>query len=307
MVNSLLIKAIKKPSLAFYRVKRKIGNEIEDFIRFYLQKPIWNRDVNEKEIRIAGLRRTGNHAVTTWIKEQIEDYWYINNINAKENPFRYKYQNLSRYFPQHKWTIEHYKKEAKILTPKKYLLYSYEDYPLSEIFHQDFEKKHDLYLGKSKKRYDLLILRDPFNLFASRFKKDMMNVHDPNGDFVEYWLDYAKEFLGETNYLKHNKICINYNIWNKDRDYREEIALKLGLEFTDKGFNTVSKAAGGSSFDGQNLNGKANLMDVDNRWKHFINNPLYIKIFENQAILEYSEKIFGHIPETEALLMAKKI
>lgn len=37
---------------------------------------------------------------------------------------------------------------------------------------------------------------------------------------IDLWIDYAKEYLGETNYLKHNKICINYNQWFADVEYQ---------------------------------------------------------------------------------------
>ena len=50
------------------------------------------------------------------------------------------------------------------------LIYSYEDFPLDQVASDKFEHNHDLYLGKSAIRYDLLIIRDPFNLFASRLK-----------------------------------------------------------------------------------------------------------------------------------------
>ncbi|MDY7013362.1 MAG: hypothetical protein SVX43_07095 [Cyanobacteriota bacterium] len=302
---ALYQKILSNPSLAFRRAKRMLGNQMEDAIREIAQRHIWSEVINQKEIRVVGLRRTGNHAVLTWIKKQEEGVvWAINNVKARENPYRYKYQNLMEFFPKNKWAIERFKKQAKgELTPKDCLIYNYEDYALETAISREFEEKHDLYLGKSKKRYDLLIMRDPFNLLASRLKKKYMPTKDKEKNCVDLWIEYAKEYVGETQYLKYNKICVNYNQWTKDIDYRQQIAQQLDLEFSDAGINTVSGCGGGSSFEGRALDGQATQLDVGNRWKHFCENDVYRQLFDNEELWFYSEKIFGHIPGTETLRM----
>ncbi|WP_293124224.1 hypothetical protein [Okeania sp. SIO1I7] len=186
------------------------------------------------------------------------------------------------------------------------MIYSYEYFSLEQIASDKFERNHDLYLGKSATRYDLLIIRDPFNLFASRLKisskaAHFLSVNSPNKTMIDLWIDYAKEYLGETNYLKHNKVCVNYNQWFTDVEYRRNIADKLQMEFSDVGINKVAGQGGGSSFEGKEFDGKATSMDVLNRWKKVADNPQY-KQFFNQEILKYSERIFGHIPGTESLI-----
>ena len=119
---------------------------------------------------------------------------------------------------------------------------------------------------------------------------------------VDLWIDYAKEYLGETNYLKHNKVCINYNQWFADIEYRREIAEKLQVKFSDAGIDKVTVFGGGSSFEGKQFDGKATSMDVLNRWHKFCDYPQY-KQFFNEEVLKYSEKIFGHIPGTESFLI----
>ena len=130
------------------------------------------------------------------------------------------------------------------------MIYSYEDYVVQQVTNDwIFNIKHDLYFGKSASRYDLIIIRDPFNLLASRLQRHKKFLEDPNYQenylsvsrrnyllarysnktMVELWIDYAQEYLGETNYLQHNKICINYNQWFADIDYRQEIADKLEM------------------------------------------------------------------------------
>ena len=74
----------------------------------------------------------------------------------------------------------------------------------------------------------------------------------------------ARFFL--KNYLKHNKICINYNQWFFDIEYRQKIAKKLQMEFSDAGIDIVLGLGGGSSFDGKQFDGQATSMNVLNRY-----------------------------------------
>ena len=181
------------------------------------------------------------------------------------------------------------------------MLYGYEDYSLKEIFSDRFEKKHDIYLGKSAKRYDVLILRDPFNLLASRLKKNFRDVKTAEKTAVALWLEYAREYLGETSYLKHHKICINYNQWFGDESYRKNLLDRLGIAYVNQGLGQVGTWGGGSSFDGTEFKGQEDKMDLLGRWKHFADDPEYRKLFHNDQLMAYSEKIFGKIPGTEIL------
>ena len=296
----------KRLHLLAYQIKCQINNEIEDFQRTLKAKKDSNiKIINQQDIRIAGLRRTGSHAIISWIVEQKKQQGsilHLNNLKVDRNPYRYKGQNLIYYHPEHKWAIEQYKKQGKgNFIPRDCLIYSYEDYPLERIFTQYFENRHDLYLGKTKQRYDLLIIRDPFNLLASRLKNNFLPVKSKQYSFVDLWIQYAKEYLGETNYLKHNKVCVNYNSWTNSLEYRRELAQKLDIEFSDVGINKVHGCGGGSSFDGTRMDGRADQMRVTDRWKHFVNNQSYREVFKNQELLEYSKKIFGHIQGTEVL------
>ncbi|MDY7004751.1 MAG: hypothetical protein SWX82_12545 [Cyanobacteriota bacterium] len=171
--KSLIVKALKKPNLALKKGKRFLAHNVEDFIRIITQQHKLSEIVNQKEIRVVGMKRTGNHAVINWVKNQHNgEVGFINNVLANQNPYRYKYENLRDKFPEHKWAIENNRKQAQgNFIKRDCLIYSYEDFPLEQIASDKFERHHDLYLGKSATRYDLLIIRDPFNLFASRLKK----------------------------------------------------------------------------------------------------------------------------------------
>nr|WP_293093744.1 hypothetical protein [Okeania sp. SIO2F4] len=148
------------------------------------------------------MRRTGNHAIINWMRKRHHgEVWHLNKVPVKRNPYRFLYEH----YPQEKLRRE----ASGDFLKKDCLIYSYEDYELEQIASQSFENKHDIYLGKSAVRYDVLILRDPFNLMASRLKKDYMTVRNKNKTIVDLWIFYAQEYLGETQYLKNNKVVCN--------------------------------------------------------------------------------------------------
>jgi hypothetical protein len=245
--------------------------------------------------------RTGNHAIINWLRSQVKGkVFHINNLIVDENPYRYKYYNLLDFYPQHKTRIKNYRLQAEgNLVTRDCLIYSYEDYDLNRVFSDRFEKKHDLYLGKTERRHDIIIVRDPFNLIASRLKSNMIRVKDSRQNFIYLWIAYAKEHVGETDYLKHNKLCINYNQWCSDIDYRRSIADRLNLEFSDAGIDKIASHGGGSSFDRNNPDIKASEMDTGNRWKYYVDDPYYRKLVRNRELLFYARQIFGDDLVTE--------
>lgn len=311
---------LKDPKRAQSAIRKGVDRlrnqfEVEDNFRSLETINSTSCIVNEKEIRIVGLRRSGNHAVINWIrKQQAGETFYINNVRLKENPFRAVYQDQIRKSKNPSlpgWRtedIDRWQREAEgEFSIKKCLLYSYEDQPIDQLSDRNFDKKHDLYFGKSKARYDLIIMRDPFNLFASRLRAnqksealpdqfDFMRVKSRKSSLPQMWIDYAQEYLNETNYLQHTKVPVNYNLWSTDPDYRCQIAEKLDLDFTDAGFDDVMTNGGGSSFDGIALNGKASEMSVLERWKHFAEDPRFRALIDDERLLDYSTKIFGAIP-----------
>jgi hypothetical protein len=302
-MTSLLLKALRSPHKAVQKAMVLLDHQRQDWVRSRTQAAQFSQVINQREIRIVGLRRTGNHAIITWVREQATGTdRHLNNLIPLENPFRYKYEHLRDYYPQYDKEAERYRQEAiGNFVAKDWFLYSYEDHDLGQITSPRFEQKHDLYVGHSEIRYDLLILRDPFNLFASRYKNNYLDVAAPGKSMVDLWIDYAKEFVNETNYLTHNKLCVSYNRWAMDKAYRQQIAEQLGLAFTDAGINKVGSWGGGSSFEGQAFRDRAREMDVTNRWKHFLDQPDYCALFQRPELWHYSEQIFGHIPGTEAL------
>ena len=284
------------------KLKHNVDYFLDDTKRLLLQPFSSSGYINQKEIKVVGLRRSGNHGIIIWLRRHYQQkIWHLNNVSPFKNPYRQLYHHYS--------DKERLKQEALgNFSPKECLIYNYENYTLESIVNSKCEKNHDLYLGKSANRYDLLILRDPYNMFASLRKgqlqtnnKNYCKTYPKNRESItQLWLNYAKEFLEETNYLQQKRVMVNYNQWVSNLDYRKSISQELDLNFCDAGFNVVKNYGGGSSFDGTKFNAKADKMDVLNRWQEFVNDEEYRKMF-NKEIIEYSQKIFGYIEGTEAL------
>lgn len=268
-----------------------------------------NDVVNKNEFRVVGMSRSGNHAIINWIISQLQGrYCFLNCAEPKTNPFF-----TARPLEQDKTYRVNYQDfdlEAERrgdFSKKDYLIHSYEDCFLGMLNNKAFDEQHDSFLGPSRRKEDIIILRDPFNLFASRKKSGLFNrkkgaKNKPVTPLtaVRIWKQHAREAIGEKKYLRHKRTFINYNLWTYDYGYRKNIAAALGLHFTDTGIEDVSSCAGGSSFDGLKFTNQAKSMKVLERWKHYADDPDYINIFDDEMI-SLSNKIFGHIPDEELL------
>lgn len=266
---------------------------------------------NNCEIRVFALRRSGHHAIMDWIMNQFTGrYCFLNDCQGFGNPFekcRPTNSRIASRFVMHNhlfWDRE----KSGMLSKKGLLLYNYEDRPFHEIIHGEFEKNREKWLGRSEKKHDVLVLRDPFNLLASKLRWAYGVKYRPSMESlpvtVQIWKEQAREFLGETGYLS-NKILINYNSWFSSREYRMGAADKLGLTFTDKGINEVSKwgpSTWGDSFDGLTFDGNAIQMKVLERWKNYRNDSFFKDLVSDDELVVLSGRIFGEIPGVKEFL-----
>ena len=263
--------------------------------------------VNKVEIRFAGLQRSGNHAFINWIFNQTSGRkCLLNWVMSETNPFfSFHKKSTARELQKNFYKDFNIPMEKMgFFSKKDLLIYTYEDDFLEKVGSNNFEACHGRWVGRSGKRFDLIIVRDPFNLTASRLKRDddkienrySCRIESERNTYISLWRQYAKEYLGITNYLKHNKICVNYNRWFAEKPYREEIAGRLGLEFTDKGMEEVVHVGGGSSFDNTGYDSKASEMKVLDRWRNYADDKDFKLLLGDCEILELSKKIFGEIP-----------
>lgn len=232
--------------------------------------------------RLSGMRRSGNHAVINWVLKQLHGATCYNN-------------NMGPFHPPENTII----KKIKFRGFSKFnLLVSLEDKWCKDAFlNYDFFK-----FGKSRQKYNVLILRDPYNMFASRwvwkdefgilFREDL----EHQKMIIEIWKEHARTYIQWQNgqeFLNCGKgIAINYNRWFRDKKYRNEIANQLGLRFTDAGKEDITNYGHGSSFDGRDLHKQASNLKVLERWKGTIDDPKYRMLFEDVELRELARSIF---------------
>lgn len=245
------------------------------------------------EIRFVGLRRSGNHAVLNWIAGLFDGpICFVNDISNQ--PYVGDDQRCDP-LP----SIMNERKAS--LSDDHYLrLISFEDTRLVAIKSETFSKLFDS--QASQKRIDIILLRDPYNTFASRLKLKRDQPNNPFTKFMlkpcglplpELWKRYAHEFIGTTNHLERDKISINFNRWVVDESYRWELCEQIGGDFRDDHKEQIPFYGFGSSFNHLEFNGWASHMQLDRRWREFVNDDEYSSLFCDPTVLELSDAIFG--------------
>lgn len=300
-------------------VIRAIESYFEGGIYHYLKRPNCVRTTNRRGnsplatladvkkprisllLEVCGLRRSGLHIIMNWLLSHYNgNVTFINDANHRKVPINQS--TPSDLLP----CID-----AKQLLANdfgvgedKLLLVGFEDEKLLSIKSWNWD---EALFGQPKERKRVLVLRDPFNLFASRLRLARNEAHNPfslellmlgpDGTpfFPELWKRHAREFLGQTNHLGPDLIRINYNRWASDVDYRKEISSHLGREFNDVERERVPSFGFGSSFDGIREDRNGTHMRVSERWREFSNDPQYRDLFADTEILDLAETIFGKV------------
>jgi hypothetical protein len=257
--------------------------------------------VNETEIRVVGMSRSGNHAIINWILAQAPGRTcFLNCAEPGCNPFRSARPRMPQ-LPGWRALYKGFEIEAERegrLSRKDLLVHSYEDTFLGPFRKPENEVRHDGWVGPSARRIDLLILRDARNLFASRLASGFGWLEDEI--VVRIWAQQARELLGLRRNLRQERLMVSYNDWVVSADYRRCVAEALGLEFDDRAAHKVPAAAGGSSFDGTAYDGHAEQMPVLRRWHRFVGDQRIHRMLSPE-VLELSDRIFGSpVPQPES-------
>lgn len=248
--------------------------------------------INAREWRVIGLSRSGNHAILQWLIAQLPGaYTFLNCAEGQHNPY-------ATVRPMddgccHRTNIRGYDFQAEAagrFTPKDTLIFSHEDSFLRRACSDVFERHHDEWVGRSAQRFDILILRDPYNLFASRLRNPTGLVRPRSA--MRIWKQHARQAINGGRMLRHNPVIIAYNRWFRDENYRRHIAEQLGLDFTDAGRLEVAACNGGSSFDGMTYRHHADRMRVLQRWEHYVGDRRYTALFDDDVV-NLARRVFG--------------
>ncbi len=259
------------------------------------------RCMTSRMLDVFGIKRSGNHPFITWVLANSKGAWSVhyNNVPShcrldwrdgnrralvdRDKPLDVQFPPASR-------------EDMKQCGQWESLIVSREDADLRHGFATTGLLKY----GRVLKHFTVLLLRDPFNHLASIFRRYVVDGEGGKNDelswegYVQRWQQYAREFVGQTNFLG-GKLCLNYNLWLTSRDYRQEVAKALGLASSDKGLLEVSQW--GSSFDSNDpAKGPEQYLT---RWKRFDHEGGYRGAFAwpNGAVVELAEQIFTGMDE----------
>lgn len=265
----------------------------------------------ENQIEFYSMKRSGHHIIMDWIFAQIRTpILFFNDVEP--------YVKAGVLYEVGSW--KNPLKNNKYKNFLEYYSFNYEDAPIQELdkYIKDYNKS--LIIKPPKNVTKIFIIRDPFNLFASRLKffreENILKKSDGketlkketeiasggvawyNEASISRWCEYAEEFLGDTSYYP-KKFFINYNRWCHNLSYRKSIAkpfIKHG-SYTDIIIRHVPPNGRGSSFDFKNFKGKGHLMKTDERWKLMIKDPEYLEIINNKKLLELSQRIYPELTQ----------
>lgn len=267
---------------------------------------------NRWAIRVFAIRRSGHHAIVNWIRYQSPGrHCFINDCKVGASPFEASVRTNSvvgGWMGEHRylnWEHERSGRHAK----KGILIHNYEDGDFRRYVGRVTPEREAAWIGESRRRTTLLVLRDPYNLLASRLKWFHGRGETPTMErFAEFrvlWKLYAREFAGVTSWLE-DAVHVSYNAWFRSRAYRDEIGSRIGFRNRDVGIDKVARWGPATSrldasFDGLTYDGRAQAMQVLERWKGFADDPFYRAQFEDEELVDLSRRIFGEIEGTHLL------
>ena len=257
---------------------------------------------NDVEICVVACKRSGHHAVMSWLAEQFSGTpFFLNNCRVSENPFTETRKSLQR-SGAHSEADKYRKEEDGCLTRKDVLLYNFEDCDLRHVFSPAEKARREKSLGRSAKRFNVLVLRDHYNLFASRLKRVKLGSNVPRENLKKalqarkLYVHHAREYLGETDCIDENRIVISFTRWFLDEEYRRGISQRVNGTYCDTSMRNVAEKGEGSSFDGIRYADRAGDMEVLDRWKQFTGNVVYNAIVSDRRMRDYTTRVFGKIP-----------
>lgn len=247
-------------------------------------------------INLIGLQRCGCHAVGNWLLHQnplVEASQSLsllpNEISEQNDVCGFKIKNKEFLLYNQFW-FKYQEPHAPTklgYTPKGDVGNAVIVYETGELRRYNIEFDNKDILGKIDNDVNVIVLRDYLNCAASWYKQ--------HGEFpphiARFWWHRAMEILGKTNYIP-NKYFINYNKWFTNTEYRQQICKDLNLYFTDFAINTVVHYGQGSSFDKRKFDGKAQNMNVIQRYKMYEQDTEFQK-YLNPQLIDLSKHIFG--------------
>lgn len=292
--------------------------------------------------RVFGLQRSGNHAVIGWLMAQFprRRICFLENVGHDDGDFFETADSIETEAGR----VPADEVAAIRSSAPQVVIASFEDdlrklrphMPfLESVFSIDRAAQLTHQFGPPARSLEIIILRDPFNFFASRLAKleKLTGVKDLARVKAE-WKRMAGLFLEDIERPMPDRVCVRFNSWFADQSYRRTLSDKIGGTFSDASLQTVHPAGGGSSFDGRDYGNRlewrhiarnwrklldprrylrtteylrrlftpgARSMKVLERWQRMLAVDEYRALFDDPELVELSEAVFGTVPDTSVL------
>ena len=247
------------------------------------------RHSDKVRYQVHGMHRTGNHIIINCLmKGRPGNIILCNDLQIGQHP------------------VDSYMKLMQFGKGQPAIISNYEDMPRENWAMEEYP----LWYGGTKAIFQVIILRDPYNLLASRYAwkfpqgKRFREEAAYRQQLVDLWKDHARTYLDWEKRAAEGKVhyvAMNYNRWISDRTYRELQGQKLDLADPHAGLGEVPDFGGGSSFDG--LKQKA----VDNkgyttRFLGLLDQPDFTALFRDEELIDLADRIFGRLDRVDELL-----
>ena len=150
---------------------------------------------------------------------------------------------------------------------KDLLLLSYEEVSFINTKLTRFLEKPDKHVGPTDSVLEIVLLRDPYNLFASLLKSGMMD-ESSSKYYISKYKEYGTKYLKVKESSDCGTIAVTYNEFISSPKYRLSMSNILGGKPLAEAPTSVPSYGGGSSFQPQAS--QANELDTMKRWKSYM-------------------------------------
>jgi len=262
-----------------------------------------------KVIRVAGMKRNGNHGIVNWLLAQHSGHAvFCNALHGSESLTSIGSDPIEAF--DHNPELN--KVDLTSACDKEILLLTYEDHPVGGVIEPKSRDHYPSWIGHAVNReISISVLRDPFNYFASRLQAELNGTYPlefwgdcfSKGDAAKLWAkwkSYARRFINFTASGSADLIPISYNHWTTSLEYRKQLCLKLDIELRhDEERKVVTGWGAGSSFNEGIWQQPDTYM---NRWRSFLDNKSLFEATKDEELIHLARTIFKDVIDIDDIV-----
>jgi len=216
---------------------------------------------------VGAVRRSGHHAVIDWLCSHYETSHFFNHLKPPYRKVRKREYN------------QHY--ELLAMNLERCSASQFEEWCDSKAVQAIIRD------SKAATIRRVTVVRDPFNCLASQLKHPHSRKK-VGPDLIDRLKSHMRLALDPPTGIQP----ILFNQFVASEPYRRRISEWLGRPYTDATLQTVSKYGSDSSFDQRAFDGKATQMNVFERWKEFLDDPVFRELTEDDELHALNRELF---------------